>query len=325
VIGSSAQLREQPLLAQQHFEEALNIYRKQKNEAGEAAALKALGDASVKLQQFDRAAECYGEALTQFKTAGLRRNVAETELAIGQIHLRQRNYLDAAQHCELALAQFGELQDRRGEADAQLVLGEVRHLQRQSPEAVRLWTSSLTAYRAARDRLGEAQTLGQLGEECLLLHDYAGALTNFQAALNLWREIGDPISAVETMYARVGHCLALLDRSLEALRAFSLAAAASSPQQFGWLGWRAVTAGKFEDALVHFTAMTKRDPAVSWQVGLALAQLACGNRIEAERQMEEALSHANPQELGEACRWIEYVARIAPSLNLKAEQFGLMC
>ena len=69
----------------QHFEEALNIYRKQKNEAGEAAALKALGDASVKLQQFDRAAECYNEALTQFETAGLRRNVAETELAIGRL------------------------------------------------------------------------------------------------------------------------------------------------------------------------------------------------------------------------------------------------
>jgi hypothetical protein len=41
--------------------------------------------------------------------------------------------------------------------------------------------------------------------------------------------------------------------------------------------------------------------------------------------MEETLSRANPQELGEACRWIAYVARIAPSLNLKAEQFGLMC
>ncbi len=60
-------------------------------------------------------------------------------------------------------------------------------------------------------------------------------------------------------------------------------------------------------------------------MGLALAQLACGDRSEAERQMEAALSRANPQELGEACRWFEFVARLAPDLNLKAEQFGLMC
>jgi tetratricopeptide (TPR) repeat protein len=325
VIGSSAQLREQPLLAQQHFEEAVNIYRRQKNEPGEAAALKALGDASVKLQQFDRAADHYDEALTQFRAAGLRRNMAETELAIGRLHLRQKDYQDAAQHYELALAQFRDLQDRRGKADAQLALGEVRHLQRQSEEAVQLWTEALATYRETRDRFGEAQTTGCLGEECLLLRDDAGALTNFEAALNLWREIGDPIGAVETMYARVGHSLALLDRRAEALRAFELAAAAHSPREFGWLGWRDVTAGKFEDAQIHFAGIANRDATVSWQVGLALAELACGDRFEAERQMDAALSRADPQELGEACRWIEIVARLAPDLNLKAEQFGLMC
>jgi tetratricopeptide (TPR) repeat protein len=325
VIGSSAQLREQPQLAQQRFAEALNIYRKQKNEAGEAAALKALGDADMKLQQLDRAAAHYDEALTQFNTAGLRRNVAETELAIGRLRLQQRNYQDAAQHFDLALHRFQELQDRRGEADVQLALGEVRHLQRQSDEAVRLWREALTTYRATRDRFGEAQTIGNLGEECLLQRDYAGAQNNFEVALNLWREIGDPIGAVEKMYARVGQCLALLDHREEAGRAFELAAAAHSGREFGWLGWRDVTTGNFEDARIHFTAMVNRDPAVSWQVGAALARLACGERSEAERQIDEALRHADPQELGEACRWIEIVARIAPQLNLKAEQFGLMC
>ena len=125
------------------------------------------------------------------------------------------------------------------------------------------------------------------------------------------------------MYARVGHTLALLDRRDEALRAFELAAAAHSPRQFGWLGWRAVTDGKFEDARVHFTAMTKRDPAVSWQVGLALAQLALWRSSEAERQMEAALGRANPPELGEACRWIEYVARIAPESELEGRAVWL--
>ena len=82
---------------------------------------------------------------------------------------------------------------------------------------------------------------------------------------------------------------------------------------------------EFANAVVHFTAVQNRDQAVAWQVGQALAQLACGDRIGAERQMEAGLRHADPQELGEACRWIEVVARCVPELNLKAEQFGLMC
>ena len=325
VIGSSWELYGQPTQAVQHFEDALKIYRAEKNEAGEAAALKALGDAEVKLQQFERALPHYDEALKQFETAGLRRNVAETELALGRLRAQQKDFPAAVKRYEQALTRFHDIQDRRGEADVQLALGDVRHRQRESEAAIRLWREALTTYRETRDRFGEAQAIDYLGEECLLQHDYAGALTNFEAALNLWREIGDPIGAVEEMYARVGHALALLDRRAEALRAFDRAAAAHSPQEFGWLGWRAIIAGRFDDALVHFTAMAKREAAVNWQVGLALAHLAQGDRAEAERQMEAALGRAESSELGEACRWIEYVARSAPDLNLKAEQFGLNC
>ncbi len=323
VIGSSLQLRGQSDLAHQRFEEALQIYRKQKNEAGEAAALKALGDAALRTQQLPQAHEYFEEALTQFKTAGLRRNVAETELAIGRLRQQQQDYVGAAQHYDIALSQFADLQDQRGAADVQLVLGEVRHMQRDSEEAVRLWNEALTTYRATRDRFGEAQILSQLGEENLLLHDYDGALQNFQAALNLWRDIGDVGGNIENTYARLGHTLALLDRRAEAQRAFELAAA-NSFRQFGWLGWRDVIAGDFNDARLHFSGMLQREPAVSWQLGSALAQLASGDRFGAERQMESALRHANPQELGEACRWIEFIAR-AHNVDVHAEQFGLMC
>jgi tetratricopeptide (TPR) repeat protein len=325
VIGSSLQLRGKALSAEQRFEEALKIYRAEKNEAGEAAALKALGDARAKLGRLEEAEPCYEEALTQFKQAGLRRNVAETELAIGRLHLQRRDYEGAAQHCQLALIQFHDIEDYRGEADAQLVLGEARHLQRNSAEAVILFQAALAAYRQTRDRFGEAQADAQLGEEFLLLHDYANALTDFEAAMNLWKEIGDPIGAVEALYGRLGHTLALLDRRTEAVRAFELAADERSVLQFGWLGWRAITAGQFDDALVHFTAMANRDQTVSWQIGLALATLARGRAAEAETIMAAALERANTVELGDACRWCEYVARLAPDLNLTPEQFNLRC
>ena len=70
------------------------------------------------------------------------------------------------------------------------------------------------------------------------------------------------------------------------MRAFELAADERSPSQFGWLGWRAITAGQFDDALVHFTAMSNRDQTVSWQIGLALATLARGRAAEAATLME---------------------------------------
>jgi len=199
-------------------------------------------------------------------------------------------------------------------------------LQRNSAEAVTLIRTALETYRQTRDRLGEAQALSLLGEEYLLAQNYADAATHFKAALNLWKEIGDPIGAVEQLYGRVGHTLALLDRRDEAVRAFELAADDRSPSQFGWLGWRAITAGQFDDALVHFTAMSNRDQAVSWQIGLALASLARGKTSEATTIMGVALDRANTVELGDACRWCEFVARLAPDLNLKPEeQFGLRC
>jgi tetratricopeptide (TPR) repeat protein len=325
VIGSSLLLRGKALSAEERFEEALKIYRAEKNEAGEAAALKALGNARAKLLRLDEAELCYAEALTQFKTAGLRRNVAETELAIGRLHLQRRDYEGAAQHCQLALIQFHDIEDRRGAADAQLALGETQHMQRNSDEALELFHAAFHTYRAARDRFGEAQVDSLLGEECLLLRNYADALTNFEAALNLWKEIGDPIGAVEPLYGRLGHTLALLDRRAEAARAFELAADDRSPSQFGWLGWRAITAGQFDDAEVHFTAMANRDQTVSWQIGLALASLARGRASEAAASMSAALDRANTVELGDACRWCEVVRRLAPDLNLTPEQFGLRC
>ncbi len=325
VIGSSLLLRGKAPSAEQRFAEALKIYRAEKNEAGEAAALKALGNARAKLMRLEEAEQCYAEALTQFKLAGLRRNVAETELALGRLQLQRRDYEGAAQHCQLALIQFRDIEDRRGEADAQLVLGEARHLQRNSAEAVSLFQAALAAYRQTRDRFGEAQADAQLGEEFLLLNDYVNALTDFEAALNLWKEIGDPIGAVEALYGRIGHTLALLDRRAEAVRAFELVADDRSPSQFGWLGWRALTAGQFDDALVHFTAMANRDQTVSWQIGLALATLARGHATDATTIMEAALDRANTVELGDACRWCEVVARLAPDLNLTPERFGLRC
>ncbi len=234
-----------PLLAQQRFEEALKIYRKQKNEAGEAAALKALGDARVKLQQLDRGSRVLrrgADAIQDGRPAAQR----------GRNRTRHRAAASCSRETTRArrsstnwrLIQFHDIEDRRGEADAQLALGEARHLQRQSEEAVRLWQEALTTYRATRDRLGEAQTLGCLGEECLLQRDYAGALTNFEAGVEFVagdrrsdRRGGNDVRARRPLRWR---CSIVATKRCARL---SWLQTARSPRQFGWLGWRAVTAG----------------------------------------------------------------------------------
>jgi tetratricopeptide (TPR) repeat protein len=312
-------------LAAQRLDEARLIYRTEKNEPGEAAALKAVGDVLLKLKQIDLALERYEEALTQFQAAGLLRNTAETQLALGRLYCQRQDYQAAHDRYQLALIQFHNIEDRLGEADVRLALGELQLLLRQEDQAARLLTDALDIFRQVRDRVGEAQTTRSLGEACLQVKDYNGALVNFQAAANLWTEIGDPHGAAEGLYGRLGHTLALLDRRADALRSYEAAAEKHSPLEFGWLGWRAVVAAQFADAAVHFEALMNRDQAVDWQIGLALAQLACGKRLDAESNMAAALRRANNEELSEACRWIEVVARLAPDLDLKAEQFGLMC
>ena len=71
--------------------------------------------------------------------------------------------------------------------------------------------------------------------------------------------------------------------------------------------------------------MSNRDQTVSWQIGLALATLARGRAAEAVAIMEAALERANTVELGDACRWCVFVARLAPDLNLTPDQFNLRC
>ena len=323
VVGSSLLLQEQALIAQQNFEEALKLYRVEQNEGGEAAALKALGNASVQLKQFDQAQERYEEALLQAEVAGLRRNVAEIYLAIGHLLLRKLDNQGATQQYQTALERFKDLDDQRGEADAQLALGRVRQLRGESTLAFRLFQQAYRTYRVVRDRFGEAGVLGSMGDENLLNRDYARALSNFEAARNLWKEIGDPIGAWEMQQGRVAHTLALLGRSAEAASAYDEAAERRTAAQFGWRGWQALVLGQFEDAEVHFTAITNRDPALSWQLGLALARLGCGKFEAGSALLERTLEQANMLELDEACRWIAFVARIAPQLNLKPEDFGL--
>lgn len=324
VVGSSAQLRGQVDKAGQHFEEALTIFRKQKNEAGEAAALKALGDAHVKLREFEQAWPCYTEALAQFEAAGLRHNAAETELALGHLQREQAAYSVAQQHYQRAADQFTAIHDQRGAADARLESGIMHNLLRESGAAQRWITEALDIYRQVNDRYGEARALRVRGEAELALDDYHRALADFEAALSLWRDLRDPIGAVQELYGLIGHTLALLNQVPEAARAFELAAEKQSPQEFGWLGWRDMVTQEFATAQVHFAAVQQRDPAPCWRVGLALAQWACGEQLLARREMDAVLRGANPQTLGDACRWIEAVA-LTTGLNVKTEQFDLMC
>lgn len=323
VVGSSLLLNNEALPAQQHFEEALKLYRVEQSEAGEAAALKALGDASVQLKQFDQAQTRYEDALRQAEVAGLRRSAAEIHLAIGHLHRRKMKYQEAIQSYQTALARFNDLDDQRGEADAQLALGEVRQLCGENTTAFKLFQQAYRTYKAVRDRFGEAQVTSRIGDEHLLNHEYIKALSNFEAARNLWKEIGDPIGAWEVQQGQVAHTLALLGRVTEAASAYEEAAELRTAAQFGWRGWQAIVQGQWEDAEVHFTAIVKRDAAVRWRVGLAVALLGCAKTDEGRQQMEEALGNANVVELAEACRWFEYVARSAPHLNLKPEDFGL--
>jgi hypothetical protein len=156
------------------------------------------------------------------------------------------------------------------------------------------------------------------------LADYHRALADFEAALSLWREMQDPLGAVRDLYGQIGHTLALLKKVPEAVRAFEFAAQKQATQEFGWLGWRDMITKEFATAQVHFSAVKIRDAAPRWRVGLALALWASGDQLAATHEMDAVLRGANPQTLGEACRWVEVVA-LSTGLDVTGQQFDLMC
>jgi DNA-binding SARP family transcriptional activator len=185
--------------AARDLEQALGIYRDLGDRAGEAGALHSLGEVRRMTDDYPGAARGLEQALGIFRDLGDRLGEAGALRHLGAVRRLTNEYPDAAQALEQALVIFRDLGDRLGEANALMLLGDVRRLTGDFPGAARDLEQALGIFRDLGDRLGEASALTNLGAARRLTGDFPDAAQALEQALGIFRDLGDRLGEANAL------------------------------------------------------------------------------------------------------------------------------
>ena len=142
---------------------ALHAAQKVGYSGGEATTLEALGDLSVRRDEWEAAKVYYDRALPLYEIIGARQGQANTLKALGDLSVL-RDELEAAQsYYDRALPLYEAIGDRLGQANTLKALGDLSVRRDEWEAAQGYYDAALPLYEAIEDRLGQANTLRVLG------------------------------------------------------------------------------------------------------------------------------------------------------------------
>ena len=145
-----------------YCEQALAIYRKLGEEAGEADALTCLGGAKASLRRYKEARAYLERALTIYRGLGDELGEAHVLIDLARVERKLARHKEGAAYAEQALEVYRGLRMMHGEADALLSLGLAMAASGRYQEAQRHLERALTIYSGLGDRVGEADARADL-------------------------------------------------------------------------------------------------------------------------------------------------------------------
>jgi tetratricopeptide (TPR) repeat protein len=184
----SQQMKESLTSAIERFQEALSLWRKANDKAGEADTLDRLVRVYSSLSETRKALE-YG-----FEELSLRRAIVDRvgeAVSLNNIGVRYFNlaeYQKAGEYFTQALTIHREKRNSLEEALTLSNLGAVYSILGEPQKALDFHHQALAIRRSLADRAGEAHTLGQLGGLHYQLGEYQKALDYHEQALFIYRE-----------------------------------------------------------------------------------------------------------------------------------------
>jgi tetratricopeptide (TPR) repeat protein len=188
-LGSLDHRLDQLSSARSHYEEALTLYRQEKNILGEANTLQALGDLKVRLADLAGARTDYEAALSLYRTIQARLGEANTRKALGDLKVRLDDLAGARTDYEAALPLYRTIQARLGEANTLQALGDLKVRLADLAGARTDYEAALPLSRTIQDRLGEANTLQALGALLAAEEHFEEAVEETHAAFAIHCEI----------------------------------------------------------------------------------------------------------------------------------------
>jgi CHAT domain-containing protein/Tfp pilus assembly protein PilF len=199
------------------FQEALVLFRKQKNPGGEGRTLDNIGFTLRALHRFPEALRHFEQALPLRRQANDWRGVGSTLNSIGAVHDTLGNREEALLWYEQGLEVWRALKDRANEGTALNNIGSLYTNLGRYGDALKYLQQALPAMRDARDRSGEAIVLTNIGRSYALMSRHEDALGHYRQALEIQREARDHASEAITLN-NIGTAHDSLGRQEEALQ-----------------------------------------------------------------------------------------------------------
>jgi predicted ATPase/class 3 adenylate cyclase len=138
--------------AEQHYNEALDIYRKTGDKLSIGQALGPLASSALKRYDFSRAESLYGESLSLFREVENEREIAGALENLAEVALDRRRYANAHSFAEESLSLYRQLEDKHGIATALRALGIAAHNGGELDQARSACEQSAEIFRELGDR-----------------------------------------------------------------------------------------------------------------------------------------------------------------------------
>ncbi len=172
-------------------QQRLAIARELNDRRGEGNALGNLGSAYRSLGDYTQAIDYFQQHLAIARELKDRKNEGNTLGNLGSVYSFLGDYAKAIKYGQQHLAIAREINDRRGEENALAILGSAYSFLGDHPKAVEYGQQQLTIAQEIKDPQSEGSALGNLGMAYSFLRDYAKAIKYNEQWLDIARKIGD--------------------------------------------------------------------------------------------------------------------------------------
>ena len=296
-----------PKAALPQFEEALNIFRTNKDRRGESIILGYIANCYRKLEALDKALDFAQQALKMKEELADRNEIGKTHNQLGLIHWERADYPAAIDHLQQAVAIGSSVNDKQLEGSARNNLGLVFDERGDYTRSLEQYQRALELHRAAHFERGEGDTLGNIGGVYLLLGKFREALPYYQQALAISERLGLKPASSDDL-GNIAQCQAGIGDVDGALQSFDRALALAhdsglAKEEADWRkgkGSTLVGLGRFDAALGEYAAAEHvyehaglRRELVEALIDTGHVYQLLGDGSSAESRFQHALKLAN--------------------------------
>lgn len=180
------------------YEQALTIYREIKDQTGVGIALNNLGQANRAMSRYEQAIEYYEQALALRREMKDASGEGVTLNYLGNVYRLLSRNEKAIEYFKQSLAIMREVKNRAVEGGALHNLGVAYHNLSRHEQAIQYFTQALTIRREVKDRAGEATTLQYLARAESALGNTAAAQANIEESLKISESLRADVSSAQS-------------------------------------------------------------------------------------------------------------------------------